>query len=299
MNQTPFLRTQEIEEVTNRYVVHPMSRFFARRFARWGIHPNTVSVLGMALGGAAALAYFHYESAPLALLGFLLMLGWHVMDGADGQLARMTGQTSELGRVLDGLCDHVAFTLVYLSLAIALTPQMGLSIWALAALAGASHVVQASAYEFQRHAYDYWVHGKASALPAVMANGQHEKRGLGGVFAWLNATYLRIQRRFGAFDEGLHRQLAAALAQASDPAQVREAYREAHVGAIRRWNLLSSNYRTLAIFLACLAARPEAYFLFEVVVLNAALVLLIRMQRGRQRALRAQLGAWTPVAEAA
>lgn len=291
MNQAPapVLRTQEIEEVTNRYVVHPLSRLLVRRLARWGVHPNTVSLLGMALGGAAALAYFHYESAPMVVLGFVLMLGWHVMDGADGQLARLTGKTSELGRVLDGLCDHVAFTLVYLSLALALTPRLGLLAWGLAALAGASHLVQAGAYEFQRHAYDHWGHAKPSSLSP---NGLARRQRLGGLLARLDALYLALQRRFAVLDPELNAQMAASLAD--DEAAARRAYREANAPALRRWNLLSSNYRTIAIFAACLARRPEAYFLFEIVVLNVALVLLVRMQRARQRALLARLEAPAP-----
>ena len=49
-------RTSEIEEPTNRYVVHPISRALVTRFARWGVSPNAVSVVGLGLGAAAALA---------------------------------------------------------------------------------------------------------------------------------------------------------------------------------------------------------------------------------------------------
>ena len=38
------------------------------------------------------------------------------MDGADGQLARLTGKTSELGKAMDGLVDHLSFALVYIGL---------------------------------------------------------------------------------------------------------------------------------------------------------------------------------------
>ena len=77
------------------------------RFARLGITPNAVSLLGMAFGILAAFAYYHYRDLKWAIAGFVLMIAWHVMDGADGQLARLTNAQSELGKILDGICDGV------------------------------------------------------------------------------------------------------------------------------------------------------------------------------------------------
>lgn len=288
------LRTREIEEVTNRYLIHPLSRWCVTHFARWHVRPNAVSLAGMLFGAAAAVAYFHYPSRVMTVAGFLLMLGWHVMDGADGQLARMTGQTSEVGKVLDGLCDHLTFTLVYLSLALALTPSMGAPIWLLAVLAGASHLVQASAYEFQRQSYDYWVHDRATARmvpPETFRASIREKRGLAAAFARLQGWYMAVQYRFAVYDEALFRRLGAATIDPADAARVRDAYRSIHAVGVRRWALLSSNYRTLALFVACLAGQPAYYFVFEIVVLNVALALLSHMQRKNAAALHAWLAA--------
>jgi phosphatidylglycerophosphate synthase len=37
----------------------------------------------------------------------MLHMGWHVLDGADGDLARMTGRASPQGELFDGICDYV------------------------------------------------------------------------------------------------------------------------------------------------------------------------------------------------
>ncbi len=289
---TQGMRTREIEEVTNLYVIHPASRFCVRHFARWGVHPNAVSVAGMVLGAGAAAAYYHYAAWPMAALGFALMLGWHVMDGADGQLARLTGKTSEIGKVLDGLCDHGTFTLVYAALAVALTPALGGGVWVLAALAGASHLVQASAYEFQRQAYDYWVHGKASArivAPAELREEMRSRRGAAAVFGRLLLWYTALQHRFAGVDDARLRRLDARIAAGDH--DVRDAYRTIHAAGVRRWALLCSNYRTVAIFAACLAGFPAAFFVFEIVVLNAVLVGLTRMQHRNNARLDGWLAA--------
>ena len=295
VDQQPVRRTSEIEEVTNRLFIHPMSAALVRPLARWGVRPNTVSVAGMVFGALAAAAYTHYEAWPYALAGFVFMIGWHVMDGADGQLARMTGQTSEIGKILDGLCDHGTFALVYLALAAAAAAELGPWVWAAAVLAGASHFVQASAYEFQRQSYDFWVHAKASARPNTPEEARRslaKKRGLWRAGGLSYVAYLRLQRGLAGVDADLTAMLSEALSRADGPAErraVREAYRTAHLDGVRRWALLSSNYRTLAIFAAALLGNPVYFFLFEILGLNAVFAGLRAMQASRNRMLRAWL----------
>lgn len=287
-------RTSEIEETTNVYVVHPVSAALVPLFARWGVSPNAVSVMGMVFGGLAAVAYYQYDLWPYALAGFLSMIGWHVMDGADGQLARLTGKTSEIGKILDGLCDHVAFALVYVSLTIAAAAVLGAWVWIVAVAAGLSHLVQASAYEFQRQAYDFWVHAKQSARierPEAFQRSLDGKQGASLLFGKLYLSYLRIQYRLAGIDAALIGEMDRALGEGGErEAEVRAAYRATNLDAVRRWSLLCSNYRTIAIFVAALLGSPLYFFLFEIVGLNAVFVGLSAMQAKRNAAFSDWLG---------
>ncbi len=288
---TQVKRTREIEEFTNLYFIHPISRALVTVFAKLGVHPNVVSLGGILFGAFAAVAYFHYDRWEMALAGFLLMIGWHVMDGADGQLARLTGKTSEMGKALDGLVDHLSFAMVYVGLAVASALIFGNWIWWLAVAAGISHVVQASTYEFQRQMYDYWAMGKESARPVMPEEFRAGMRSKGGLGGFLNATllaYLRIQHRVTGADPRLVARLEG-MKEAGDGAEVNEAFASANLGAVKAWSLLCSNYRTVAIFVACIAANPLYFFLFEIIVLNIALVLLRLMQARRNEQLFARL----------
>lgn len=287
-------RTGEIEEPTNRYFIHPMSRALVTRLARWGVSPNAVSLAGLALGAAAAAAYAQYERWPFVALAFVLMIGWHVMDGADGQLARLTGRTSQLGQMLDGFCDHGTFLLVYLSLAAAAAHDLGAWVWGAAVAAGASHAVQASVYEAQRFAYDLWVQGRSSAripTPDEFRPQLAGKRGMAWVLARLYLLYLVVQHRTGASATALRARLDATSALPGGAARVRDAYRDANRSGLRRWNLLCSNYRTVAIALACLLGSPVYFFAFDAVVLNVVFLALLAMQRRHDRDLLARLEA--------
>lgn len=273
-------RTSEIEEPTNAYFIHPISRALVTVFASWGVSPNVVSLLGLLFGIGAALAYSQYAAWTYVLIGFVMMIAWHVMDGADGQLARLTGKTSEIGRALDGLVDHGTFFLVYISLAIASADVYGNWVWVLAIFAGVSHAVQASTYEAQRYAYDYWVQRKASARIPTPAEFKIELAGMTGgawVLGQLNLLYLTVQARTGV--GALQQRLEAVQAEAGGAERVAAAYRATHLAGVRRWNLLCSNYRTIAIAVACLVYSPVAFFVFEGVVLNVVFAALLLMQR--------------------
>ena len=68
---------------------------------------NAVSVFSaVALIGAALWPIRPRAGREACLLGFRLMLLWHVIDGADGDLARMKGTASATGELVDGVCDY-------------------------------------------------------------------------------------------------------------------------------------------------------------------------------------------------
>ncbi len=282
----PVRRASEIEEITNLHVIHPVSNFLTPRFARLGITPNTVSVAGMGFGVLAAFAYYHYRDLRWAVAGFFLMIAWHVMDGADGQLARLTNAQSELGKVLDGVCDYVTFIAVYTAFAAALARDMGARAWALVAVAGLFHALQSAAYEAQRQEYSFWGLDKASAKLAMPPPA-----GKPGPFAALHSLYVGAQLLVSGQSARVHDRLARAFERAGPAggAALRDRYRAIFAPAVRHWSILSANYRTIGLFIGAAVGRPDYYFWFEIAGFSAILGMLMAYQRSRYRLLFARL----------
>jgi phosphatidylglycerophosphate synthase len=281
----PVRRTSEIEEITNLYVIHPIASRLTPLFARLHIHPNAVSVAGMVFGILAGAAYAHYQDWRYATAGFVLMIAWHVMDGADGQLARLTHSQSEFGKVLDGICDYVTFIAVYTGLAVTLARQYGDWVWSLALCAGACHAVQAAAYERQRETYDLWGRARKPAAPASLDPAPEEaaRTSAGGFAALLHRLYARAQRLGAGDAREFNKGLSEALAlQPEQSAAIRQRYREVFAPQLRRWSVLSANYRTLGIFVCALLKAPLYYFGFEIIVFSALLIVLVSEQKARQ-----------------
>jgi CDP-diacylglycerol---serine O-phosphatidyltransferase len=276
-------RTTEIEEITNLYFIHPLASRLVPFFAQMRLTPNAVSIMGMLFGILSAFAYYHYTDLRFAITGFALMIAWHVMDGADGQLARLTHSYSYFGKVLDGISDNVTFLAVYTALAIALSHKNGDWMYALVALSAMCHAVQSASYEAQRQEYDYLGWGRKPQEPPP--RDSPERAGDGPpVIRWLfdflhRLFFVGLSFPTAGISRKFRETMAAALqAQPGQAALIRERYRETLAPQLRSWSILSANYRTLGIFISALFKAPEYYFGFEIIGFSAALAVLIRRQ---------------------
>jgi phosphatidylglycerophosphate synthase len=277
----PIRRTTEIEEITNLHFIHPLASRLVPFFARLGLTPNAVSIMGLLCGILAALAYYHYADLRFALTGFALMILWHVLDGADGQLARLTHSHSYFGKVLDGISDSVTFLAVYTALAIALSRTHGDWIYALVALSAVCHAVQSASYESQRQEYEYWGWGRKPQEPPPRDSPQRGSDGRSAtrwLFDFLHRLFFgRLSFPTAGISRKFRESMATALQrQPGQAALIRQRYRETLAPQLRGWSILSANYRTLGIFIAALFKAPEYYFGFEIIGFSAVLALLIR-----------------------
>jgi phosphatidylglycerophosphate synthase len=254
-------RQAELEDWLNARLYHPLSWRLARRLAPTRLTPDMVSVAG-ALAIMLAAAAYGMLAWPLGVaLGLALHMGWHVLDGADGDLARLTGRASPHGELVDGICDYAGHIVLYVTLGFIAASQIGGWGWALMWAAGLSRVVQAAHYEGTRRQYQLTVYGTpwlATQEPAARAAGWQRP---------FLAFYLGVTAIIVPYGAALR---AGVQAPATRDA-LREAARDRSGALLARMSLLSANYRTLAVGAAMLAGRPQWYFLFEIVALNLVL----------------------------
>jgi phosphatidylglycerophosphate synthase len=97
-------------------------RAVARAFVRAGLSANTVTLLGCAIGLAAApLVVFECYAWALAVI-----LTNRFLDGVDGTIARMNGPTDR-GAFLDIVCDFLFYAAIPLAFAFAVPAQNALA----------------------------------------------------------------------------------------------------------------------------------------------------------------------------
>lgn len=274
-------RAREMQDALNHYFYHPLAWQLARLLAPTPITPNMVSVFGGLMVVAAGLVYWSTSGPLWALLGMLLHMSWHVVDGADGDLARITGRTSPLGELVDGICDYVSHIVLYVLLAFVLTRTFGAGwawFWTLAA--GASHIVQANHVEVQRRFYQHWtygtpwLHNSSSGGKALFS----DKGGFGFLLRVVVAGYLRLAA--GMSPNALRIDAAVTGAMASDPAllaRIRVEVQREQRPLLAMLRYLGPNPRAILLGLSMIAGSPLWYFMYLSVVLNLLLMLSVRL----------------------
>lgn len=261
-------RDLRIEDPTNPWFVHLICRMLLPLALRLRMSANAVSVGGLAAGAGAAWAYWNWDEPGRATLGFLLSIGWLVLDGLDGMVARARGTASAFGRFMDGLCDHGVFVLIYLSVAASIGTIEG---WVLAIAAGAAHGLQASLYEGERTRFHRRIKGDPGALskpkpPNPLVRG-----------------YDAIAGAFDRMAQPFDRKLAAT----PERERLAARYGERAAPALKLMFPLSNNMRVLALYLACLAGNPRYFWWFELIPLTAlAAAGILRHRRIEARLVR-------------
>lgn len=269
----------EIEEFVDIYFFRRVGIVIAHGARAVGLSPNAVSILAGVVGGigGAMLADDRF-----VWLGLLLIVLFGAIDSADGQLARMTGQTSELGRLLDGLAGYVQTGAAYIAIAVRMMRE-GQPVWwalALGILAGIATAIHAQMYDYHRTAY------AAIVLKGKAASPDFDRQAVDRRSA-LVKFYEGLQRRLS----GLHARVEQVIASRSRGGVVeptdRERYRAQFYRPVRWWNFFGDNIRRYAMIALAFVHHLDWYFLFILIPLNLLLVVVWQYQ---QRADRRFLG---------
>ena len=286
------LRPRELQDPLNYYLYHPLAWQLARLLARTPLTPNVVSVLGALMVVAASLAYTRLAWPVSAALGMALHMGWHVVDGADGDLARLTGRASPIGELVDGLCDYLSHTVLYVMLAFWLQGHGGdfggWHAWALVVFAGLSHAVQSNHVEVQRRQYQYWVYGTPWLRTSQAQSDSPVATSWAGTLVGL---YLSVAN--GMTPHAL-RVDAAVVAAHGDPARLAEiaaAVRTESPPLLLICKFLGPNPRAIVLGLSMFAGTPLWYMLYQSLVLNALLVISVRMHNAAAQRIALRIGA--------
>ena len=118
----------------NRRVSIPISR----QLIKFPITPNMVSLFTLGVSFASGL-YFGLGGYWNALIGAVLSVWASILDGCDGEVARLKLQESDFGCWLETVCDYLYYLLIFSGMAIGLVRRSGPTylFWTELLLAGA------------------------------------------------------------------------------------------------------------------------------------------------------------------
>ncbi len=269
------LSTIKMLDIEERFDLY-FSRFFGLFFAKAGkffrLTPTQVSVISLVIGIIGGGLLYYQEVWQITLIGSLLITIAGVLDSADGQLARMTGQTSETGRIIDGLIDNLVFASCYVGGTIYFIDEYNYWILGVAVLAGVAHSLKSALYEFYKTEYLYFAGPFKSARIAYPEEIRDQIASEKSFFKrLLNFTYLdytarqfslstrtrELRDRFGklAFDEKSQENFMTAYKRLNHP-------------LLFWWALIcgSNTHRSL-IMISSVLGRFDVYLIFSIVTI--------------------------------
>ncbi len=242
-----------------------------------GVSPNQITVVSILLGVASG-PLFYRQDLTSNLIGAGLLILANILDSADGQLARLIGKTTRLGRWLDGLCGQLWFTSIYVSLGLRLLND-GFPPWAggLIALAGYFHAKQASMADYYRNLHLAFLNGdnKAEFDRARLQEERYRRSSwrcqpFSTFFLWSYWRYTRSQEK--STPSLQHFNKARLEHRGVDPSGLlRTEFLNESRPLMKYTNILTFNTRAAILILSVLGGVPWLYFLVELSALNLLL----------------------------
>lgn len=281
------LKSRDTEETIDLCFYRPVGYAWACLARKLGVTPNAITIASIFLGVGAGVC-FYFNNIWINLLGMFLLIWADSFDSADGQLARMTGQYSRIGRILDGLSGDLWFAAIYVAICLrenetsAFFMEHTWLIWVIAVVTGLCHATQAAMADYYRQFHLFFLKGKEgselessddlTAKYKTLSWGRNFWQKLVMTF-YLN--YTRSQERRTPQMQCLRRDIRRRW-NGEIPASFREEFRRKSLPLMKYTNILSFNWRTIALFSAILIfSMPWLYFAFELTVLNVLLVYMM------------------------
>ena len=281
------LKSMDTEEHIDLYFYRPIGYAWAVLARKLGVTPNAITVASIFLGVGAGVC-FYFNNIWWNILGMLLLIWADSFDSADGQLARMTGKYSRIGRILDGLSGDLWFAAIYVAICLRenVTSEFFMAhhwvIWVIAVVTGLCHATQAAMADYYRQFHLWFLKGEGGSELETASDLREKYRKLTwGHNFWqklvmtfyLNYTVGQESRtpRMQALRAAMRKRFAGNV-----PQKFRDEFRALSLPLMKYTNILSFNVRTIALFASILIFRmPWLYFAFELTVLNVILVYMM------------------------
>lgn len=273
----------DTEEPFDKIFTKPLGYLFTRFFIHIKWTPNMVTILSMFIGVIGGVL-FYPDSFGWNLVGVLLVIWANILDSTDGQMARLTGQRSALGRILDGMSSTLWYIAIYIALCCKLYDDpipfchgqtWGWIIWVIAIVCGLlGHAQQCTMADRYRNIHLFFLKNKHGdelhrseditrqrhALPKEGATIQRIQLFIDGVFTLSQERITpTFQKLFNAYLD----------ADEETREGVRQDYLEGSRKYIQLTNVLTFNARAYLLFALVLLKLPFLYFVLEFIGFGA------------------------------
>lgn len=294
-------KPKDVEELIDWYFHRPLAARLVTAVNPTPLTPNQLTVLALVFGSASGFAFYAGgTSTAWVLVGAALLFSSIIFDCADGQLARLRGTASMLGRGLDGIADYFPTISAFVGLAYFIdqtVPEYGWWTWAMGYAAGASMTWHCFLYDGIKNIYlrntkppvEGMTMGWIDLQSIVEMRAELKRTGRWFIWAvtWLYIAHTSSQHKHIAKHEPKDGPLTRSPEE-------REIYRTAYLTSMRLWSYLGlGTHLFLLVTAGILAAfdprAPLVIWVVMMVPMNVLTVWLLVTDPRRFRRVRASI----------
>ena len=276
------IKSLDTEENIDMWFYRPLGFRCALFFRNRGIHPNVITIASIFLGIAAGICFMQ-TSLAVNMIGILLLMWANLYDSTDGQLARITGQKTRWGRILDGFAGDCWFFCIYLAIAVRETFQpipfapehnWGVIIWILLSFCGFwVHGSQCQLADYYRNIHLYFINEKNGHEfhDSKVQQAEYNKISWRKDFFWklfmmFYVAYVENQERMTPHFQKFIK-LVNSKYGVNIPVSLRSEFRKGSLPLMKYANFMTFNSRLITLFIALLINKLWIYIFFELGVL--------------------------------
>ena len=280
------VKSQDTDDPFEAAVYDPPAMLLTRFFIRAGWSPNAVTLLSL-LFGVAGSFFFYPQSAWLNLIGILFELFAVILDCSDGQVARITNSSSQLGRFLDGMVDTANFSAVYIALALRMmnetipftNTKWGGFAWIAIVITGYCHAEQARMADYYRGLHLNFLDPDNSAnftgSESIMTELKESKNTplYNRIYLTIYYLYTKAQERMTPKAQlllGAIRENGGTISK-----ELSDEYTTRSRRYIQLTNVLTFNLRAFSLYILVLLKLHHFYAPFIIIVLGGIMIFMV------------------------
>ena len=280
-------KSRDTDDPVDMILYHPLSIKLAHVCIKTHISANAVTLLSLFVGVAGAVL-FYPQNRWINLIGILIVMFAAVLDCCDGQIARLTHTSSQLGRFLDGLADTTGFLAIYIVLGLRMMKEnipftetpWSYYIWIVIIIAMIFHASQARIADYYRGLHLFFLNGSSRANLTRSKDLRAEIDSLSGDSPLYQRIYRRVYLIYTKEQERItpcaQRLLDAMEEQEGcDLEKLSRTYVEKSRRYIQLTNVLTYNIRAFALFLLLMLGLHVYFFPFGILVLEVVRLVMV------------------------
>lgn len=303
------IKSPDTEEKLDLAFYRPMGFIIAKVAHLFHMGPSALSLLGLFSGWGAAYFFYQYNqadnsissllptSSPLTyfLWATVLFLLSGIFDSSDGQLARISGQSSKLGLILDGICDSLVTISIYVAGTIPFILQHGWLFAIFSIVALLFHSNQCAILDFYHREYAFFGYGKTEgdtywnpsveeALKTIEQAPTTKER----VMNKLRLNWIKQQQMLSTRTTAQRIDMRKIVTDLNHPlhSKLKEEYRRLNKPMLPVWRLIGTNAHTVMLIIAFYFHRFDlGLLIFDFFIFNLVILIAAQLQKRQDRKL--------------